>query len=353
MDLLDSLRALLRRWPVTLTLLVVTLAATVGALVAIPWQYESTATVVFLSSRKGSQPVGGNPWLAFDGSLTITAEVISRGMSDERTLQRLKEEGDTADYTVGLAQDSRGPLLDITATGPDPKVAQRTMETLAALSQERLTEMQKKSAILPDATIRAELVTSTDEAQLTPQKKIRLLVIVFAGGMLLTVGVPLFLESLAQKRRRLAQGEQETTGPIVPPPSTPPASSQHVTRSPAAAPRSRPPVRRPRPIEPAEPRVYDHRVTGKQPPARRPSPPEPKDPWEDQQQLLEDGFTAPIPAIKVDNDLYVWADDKDRPLGAPPAGGNGAGQKQGPQTTGGADPDDEPYVVFDPTRPGR
>lgn len=378
MDLLDSLRALLRRWPVTLALLVVTIAATAGALMAIPWQYESKATVVFLSSRKGSQPVGGNPWLAFDASLTITAEVISRGMSDERTLKKLKDEGKTAEFLVGLAQDSRGPLLDITATGPDPAVAQATMETLATLSQERLTEMQQKSSILPDATIRAELVTSSDKAELTPEKKIRLLVIIFAGGMLLTIGVPLFLESLAQKRRKLAQPEQ-----VIARAGQPPAGPSHPQRAPRSAgglaprpasggamARSRPPARAPKPIEPPEPRLYDRRVTSAPSPAKHAS--EPRDPWTTQ-QAIDEGFTAPLPAIRVEDDLYVWADDKDRPRGAPPSGsaatpreGNGRsgqsrdgasgpGSRQSPKagSTHGGDSDDEPYVVFDPTRPGR
>ncbi|GAA3793122.1 hypothetical protein GCM10022226_10490 [Sphaerisporangium flaviroseum] len=386
MDLLDSLRALLRRWPVTLALLAVTIAATVGALIAIPWQYESKATIVFLSSRKGSQPVGGNPWLAFDASLTITAEVISRGMSDERTLQKLKDEGKTAEYTVGLAQDSRGPLLDITATGADPKVAQATMETLATLSQERLTDMQQKSSILPDATIRAELVTSSDQAELTPEKKIRLLVIVFAGGALLTIGVPLFLESLAQKRRRLAQPDPVTASAGQPPAG--PARPQRAQRS-AAAPRpgggnvqrSRPSARVPRPIEPPEPRIYDRRVTSTPSPAKHASAPEPRDPWAGQQRI-EEGYTAPMPVIKVEDDLYVWSDDKDRPRGAPPSGstsssrdtGNGGRQANGSRSSSdrgstagggarqgsgsgshpaGGDSDDEPYVVFDPTRPGR
>ncbi|MEU9887117.1 hypothetical protein [Sphaerisporangium sp. NPDC051011] len=396
MDLLDSLRALLRRWPVTATLLAVTLAATIGAFFAIPWQYESKATVVFLSSRKGSQPVGGNPWLAFDGSLTITAEVISRGMSDERTLQKLKDEGKTAEFTVGLAQDSRGPLLDITATGPDPKIAQATMETLADLSLARLTEVQQKSSILPDATIRAELVTSTEEAQLTPEKKIRMLVIIFAGGMLLTVGVPLFLESMAQKRRRVSQGgdpRASMTGPL----PVVPTHQQRMPRSTSAprpggptVPRSRPPARSPRPIEPpAEPRVYDRRLAS---PGRPPGP-EPRDPWAGQKRP-EEGHTPTAPA-KAEKDLYADGDRRGpaasdgrgngarpsrgmspapdsrpsaaatdkfpvqgrrarRPAPGPgpasaPAPAPAPAKRQGPD----GDSDGEPYIVFDPTRPGR
>ncbi|MFC6079690.1 YveK family protein [Sphaerisporangium aureirubrum] len=369
MDLLDSLRALLKRWPVTVALLVATIAATFGAMTAIPWQYESKATVVFLSSRKGAQPVGGNPWLAFDGSLTITAEVIARGMSDERTLQKLKDQGNTAEFTVGLAQDSRGPLLDITATAPDPKVAQATMEALATLSAQRLNEMQQKSSILPDATIRAELVTSTDKAELTPEKKIRMLLIIFAGGCLLTLGIPLFLESQAQKRRRQSQPDQPPTH--VGPPPAGMSHSQRASRTPAGGPRptgptvprSRPPARVQRSIDPPEPRLYDRRI-GSPPPStgKHGSPAEPRDPW-DRASDPDDEFTTQIPVVKASEDLYVWTDDKDRPRGAPPASsgrqeskgkrsssrGSSSGSGKAPQNGAG----DEPYVVFDPTTPGR
>lgn len=375
MDLLDSLRALLRRWPVTVALLVATIAATSAAFMAIPWQYESKATVVFLSSRKGAQPVGGNPWLAFDGSLTITAEVIARGMSDERTMQRLKDAGNTAEFTVGLAQDSRGPLLDITATAPDPKVAQSTMEALAELSAQRLNEMQQKSSILPDATIRAEMVTSTDKAELTPEKKIRMLLIIFAGGCLLTLGVPLFLESQAQKRRRQSQPEPQMShlGP-------PPAAAAHPPRAARASaggprptgptvPRSRPPARVQRSIDPPEPMVYDRRI-GSPPPApsgRYGPSAEPRDPW-DRPQAGDDEFTQ-TPVVQATEDLYVWTDDKDRPRGAPPAAtgrsgdtrskgrrakpsGSGPGPVPG-QNGKAPHPGDDSYAVFDPTTPGR
>ncbi|MEO3807827.1 hypothetical protein ABGB17_02355 [Sphaerisporangium sp. B11E5] len=371
MDLLDSLRALARRWPVTVALLVATVAATFGAYLAIPWQYESKATVVFLSSRKGAQPVGGNPWLAFDGSLTITAEVIARGMSDERTMQKLKEQGNTAEFTVGLAQDSRGPLLDITATAPDPKIAQSTMEALAALSAQRLTEMQQKSSIMPDATIRAEMVTSTDKAELTPEKKIRMLLIIFAGGGLLTLGIPLFLESQAQKRRRQSQPEPQPSH-LGPPPGV--SHTQRVPRGSAGGPRptgptvprSRPPARVQRSLDPPEPRVYDRRI-GTPPPApagRHGSPAEPPDPW-DGPSSADDEFTTQMPVVKATEDLYVWTDDKDRPRGAPPAAAVRPGdapskgrraKSPGPGANGKAPQNgagDDSYVVFDPTTPGR
>jgi hypothetical protein len=337
MDLLDSLRALARRWPVTLALLVMTICGSVAALVIIPWQYESTATVVFLSSREGSKPVGGNPWLAFDGSLTITAEVVARGMSDERTAQELKAKGDTAEFTVGLAQDSRGPLMDIVATAPDPAVAQSTMESLVALCQQRLTELQKKSAIQPSATIRSSLVTATDEAELAAQKKIRTIMVIVAGGMLLTVGVPLFIESLVQKRRR--QVEALTR------PTVQPAEQIRSARS-AGAPATTAFARGAAPLGGGR---GDHGREPQRPtrggPGGMASPPP---------------VTSPQPAIAPDDDLFRWTDDPPRqgpgrraagpPAGSgptiPSAGGRNGSVHHAPGRNGSGD---EPYISFDPT----
>ncbi|GGO17220.1 hypothetical protein GCM10010116_34820 [Microbispora rosea subsp. aerata] len=347
MDLVDSLRALLRRWPLTLALLVVTLAATGGALIAIPWQYEAKSTVVFLSSRKGSQPVGGNPWLAFDGSLTITAEVVARGMGDERTLEQLKAQGHTAEFTVGLAQDSRGPLLDITATGPDPAVAQSTMKALTTLSKQRLADLQEKAGILPDATIRAEIVTASDEALLTPEKKIRLLVVIFAAGMLLTVGVPLFIESLAQKRRRLAAelAAGASGGQAAPPPGgVPYAPPAAVSAAPAA-----PVAPAPAPVPPAAgvSRPYSEdtgveRSGGAQGPRTTSGHYAPAG-------REDDGHTAPMRAIRPDEDIYLWPKGSERAPRTPLTSGRpGETAAREERSTGDGEPGDQ-FMVFDPT----
>ncbi|GAA5081965.1 hypothetical protein HNP84_009674 [Thermocatellispora tengchongensis] len=352
MDLLDSLRALLRRWPITVAFLVLTLGGTLGAFIAIPWQYESQATMVFLSSRQNAKPVGGNPWLAFDTSLTITAEVVARGMSDKITVDALKARGFTAEYTVGLNQESRGPLMDIVATSGDPQQAQKTLDALVALSYSRLRELQRKSSILPDATISMTPVIATKQAEIAPEPKIRMLIIVFAGGMLLTLGVPLFVETLAQKRAR-ERVSTAVPGPVPAAPAAPlvPPLAEEPVRGaftptiqpgagvqPSVQPGVQPGLQSP-PVQSGSPRPANGSGLGsglsrpangvKSSPARRPSDGEeavvvvdsPQDPWASSEAPDPD-LTAPQPIV-VDDDLFVWSREETRRGGDGPGAGHG------------------------------
>jgi hypothetical protein len=113
--------------------------------------------------------------------------------------------------------------------------------------------------------------------------------------------------------------------------------------------------------------VYDRRIGSPPSAGKHGSSAEPRDPW-DRPGLGDDDYTTQMPVVKASEDLYVWTDDKDRPRGAPPAAGpsrpgdtQGTGRPSGRGSSSGASggkstqngAGDEPYVVFDPTPPGR
>src|SRR5437899_772474 len=100
MDLLDSLGVLVRRWLLTLPLFLLTISALAGAWVKLHLQCSSQASMVCLSSPVQAKNAGGNPWLVFDGSLTVTAEVVGREMMDDSTASKLRAQGLTAGYKV-------------------------------------------------------------------------------------------------------------------------------------------------------------------------------------------------------------------------------------------------------------
>ena len=80
-------------------------------MIKLPWTYTSQSTVVLLASQHASKVVGGNPYLAFDSSLTLTADVVRREVMDPRTGQDLAKRGYTASYAVVDAPDTSGPVL--------------------------------------------------------------------------------------------------------------------------------------------------------------------------------------------------------------------------------------------------
>jgi capsular polysaccharide biosynthesis protein len=202
MDLLDSIRILMRRWWLTVPLLVITLGGVVAGVVMLPWKYKSEATVVLLSSRLQAKQTGGNPWLAFDSSLTVTAEVVGREIMDARTTDSLRKQGNTAGYKVGIAADSTGPVLVIEVEGPNRQVTQNTLNAVLRLIPARLEDIQNQGAVVPYARIRPDTVAASTQPQLVVKDKIRTLLMALFAGLVVTIGVPLFAESLAVRRRR-------------------------------------------------------------------------------------------------------------------------------------------------------
>ncbi|MFC5751794.1 hypothetical protein [Actinomadura rugatobispora] len=202
MDLLDWIGILLRRWKLTVPLLLLALGGVGAAATVTPWTYEARANLVFLASPFQARQAGGNPWLVFDSSLTVTAEVVGREMMDDRTAAGLRGRGLTAAYEIGVAQDSTGPVLAVDVSGDDPRVTKATLDALVAEIPRRLTQIQVEEGVTERAQIKASVVTASPKAALAATGKLRVLVMALFVGLALTVAVPLFAEVLSERRRR-------------------------------------------------------------------------------------------------------------------------------------------------------
>lgn len=206
MDLLDSLNILMKRWLLTVPLFVLTVGAVVAASVVLPWEYEAQATMVFLASPVQAKNAGGNPWLVFDGSLTVTAEVVGREMMDDRTVAQLRAKGLTAGYKVEIAPNSTGPVLSVDVTGDNAANTVGTMNAILAMIPDRLAQIQAAAGVAPAARITVNMVSVTPQPQKKSTKKLRTVAVVLFGGFSLTVVAPLFLESVSVRRRVRAPG---------------------------------------------------------------------------------------------------------------------------------------------------
>ena len=127
MDLIESFRILRKRWILTSTLLLLTLVGTAAAAVKLPWTYQSVATMVLLNSKTGSAPSGGNPFLAFDPSLSQAAEVVSLEVADPSTALALRARGYPNGYQVVISSVTGGPVLQTTVTGSNKNTVEHTL----------------------------------------------------------------------------------------------------------------------------------------------------------------------------------------------------------------------------------
>jgi len=118
-------------------LAVALLALVIVTIIALPARlsrtYQSGSSVVLLASRAASRPFGGNPYLSFTPSLTLTAELVSQEIASPTVARHLGALGVTGAHTVTLASygtSTTGSVLLITVTGASEAGVEHSLRVL-------------------------------------------------------------------------------------------------------------------------------------------------------------------------------------------------------------------------------
>lgn len=198
MDMMELFRTLRKRWVLTTLLLLASMAGA-AYLAAKPGPYQSVSMVTLLPSRQASRPFGFNPYLSLNASLTLTSDLVRREVSDPREALSLAKLGYSAPYVVADDPQTAGPVLDITVTGPDKALVEKTLHGVTAEVQAKLSAMQ--ASVKPVDQIRSEVVSVQPKANLLITKKLRTPIAIFAVGLVITAAIPQLVETFWAARR--------------------------------------------------------------------------------------------------------------------------------------------------------
>jgi capsular polysaccharide biosynthesis protein len=195
-----------RRAILTVVLLVVAVAGITIAMRALPRTYQSESSVLLLASRSAAKTNGGNPYLSFSPSLTLTADVLSRELMAPGIIQDLSGHGYTASYTVALAPyttTTTGSVLLVTVSGSKPAEVQSTLDGVTSEVATELAQLQRH--VKPRNRIRTATLSSSQQPALSIAQTARSLVMVVALALLLALGVPVLVDGwLIRRDSRLA-----------------------------------------------------------------------------------------------------------------------------------------------------
>jgi hypothetical protein len=193
------------RWILTGGLLLLAMVGVGVAMVFLPRTYQSSASVLLLDSRYGSQATGGNPYLNFSASLTLTADAVSRQVMDPQTAGSLASHGFLGSYTVTMptySTSTLGSVLLVTVTSDGTAGVENTLNGVISAIRVSLARLQ--SGIKPDDRIQLVVLTPAVSPTLDSTHTVRSVAIVAGFGLLIAFGVPWMLD--AQVRRHLAAG---------------------------------------------------------------------------------------------------------------------------------------------------
>jgi hypothetical protein len=198
----EVIRIWRRRAALTVGLVLLALASFAVALLVFPATYQSQASVVLLASRAASRVTGGNPYLGFTPSLSLTADVLSRELTGPVTVSQLASEGFEESYAVAqptYATTTTGSVLIITVAGANPAGVERTLHGVIGEIKYLLVRMQ--GDVRPHSQITVSELASSPEASLQRSATVRPMVTTLLIGLIIALGLPVIIDGLVSRRK--------------------------------------------------------------------------------------------------------------------------------------------------------
>lgn len=231
MDPLSVIKTLWRHKFILFPVLLVTVVAAVYIFAFGPRSYQATATFALVNPLIPSErdilqdPALGtlnsnNPYLRSSDN-TLIAQVLTTRLNSPEVAKSLQMLDLDADYTVERAGGfGTGLLIQTTATGSSPEQAMDTVQVLGEFLVQELDAMQKVNGADQRFLFTALAVTLGDQATEQFSSRLRSVILVGAGGVILLFAAI----SAAQALDRRRDGEERRN--TEPPPSGPGTPSE-------------------------------------------------------------------------------------------------------------------------------
>jgi hypothetical protein len=202
MNLRQAARIWRARWILTSVLLILAVVGAASAVAKFPRYYQSASSVVLLASHAASKQNGGNPFLSFGPSLTLTADAVSREMMAPATVSQLAARGFTASYTVVVppyTTFTTGSVLQVTIVGTNAAGVQRTLQAVTAQISTQLARLQR--GVPAASKVRVDTLSVTPRATLSISQTARPLILVGALLLVICLGIPIVVDGLVIRRQ--------------------------------------------------------------------------------------------------------------------------------------------------------
>lgn len=156
---------------------------------------------MLLASRAESEPTGGNPYLNFSPSLSLTADVLSRTLVAPATARLLASMGFSDPYTITpptYTTTTTGSVLVIGVSGSSAAMVERTLHGVMAQVRTSLAGLQRH--VRPRNRITAATLSSSPAAALAASATARPVAAILVLGLLAAFGIPVAIDGALRRR---------------------------------------------------------------------------------------------------------------------------------------------------------
>lgn len=204
---LEVLRALGRRWYVVVAGLLVTGALSYGALATSPPEYHARGLVLLLPSQTAVGK-GGNPFLQLSG-LEQPAGILVASFSSAPARAEVAERSPTADYTIGIDDSTRGPVIAVDVTAASAKETLDTLNHLVTRIPQELDRLQTQVKAPSGADIGSMALTVDTKADVSRAGTIRMVIAALVAGLVATGAAGYAIDALIQRKRLRSSGDSQ------------------------------------------------------------------------------------------------------------------------------------------------
>ncbi len=216
MDPLAVLKTMWHHKLIVLPVLLITLIAGVYVFQFAPRSYQTTMTYALINPSPPSQADiekkpdlgklnSNNPYLRSSDPSLIVQVVITR-LSDGSTGDQLAKEGLGSDYTVSRGVGGQnGFLIDITGIGSSPEASNVLVRKLGAYLEQDLSEIQKVNGADSAYLYTPLVVAPPDKPVEQFSSRLRSLIVVLLGGIVLMFAAVSFARALDAARMRKSE----------------------------------------------------------------------------------------------------------------------------------------------------
>lgn len=210
MDPLAVIKALWHHKLVVLPVLILTAFAAVYVYSFAPRSYEARATYAIVNPKLPSASDlerdpqlldlnSDNPYLRSSDS-SLIAQVVATRLKDDSTGDALLRQSLSTDYSVERPPNSF--LIDVSAVSENKETATATVRALGTRMEEDLRQIQVVNGAADRFLFTSLMVTSPDNATELFSSRLRSLIVVVVGGLVLTFGAVSAARALETARNK-------------------------------------------------------------------------------------------------------------------------------------------------------
>lgn len=208
MYLWDTLLVLLRRWYITVPVLLLTVSGCLLASKIVAPTYQANASMLFLiPSTVEGRDVAVNPYLNFGGANGL-ADVVGRLAMSPADARKIYSSGARAEYSVAMDPTTTAPLLDVTAKSKDPGQAMKTLTAVMADIKAQLSTVQIRASAPATTLVYTQDVTVSATPTELRGSLHRAIAVTAAIGIIIAIGLPCIVEGIV-RRRALEWGSRQ------------------------------------------------------------------------------------------------------------------------------------------------